>query len=84
MLSVNADSIFCIMTSVNKMKHNESEVIIMNKVFSWIRNHKEAAEDAAGLTAFAAVTVAFFFGSGALLVVCGIAGILAIGANVTA
>ena len=63
---------------------NEREVIIMNKVFSWIRNHKEAAEDAAGLTAFAAVTVAFFFGSGALLVVCGIAGILAIGANVTA
>ena len=51
----------------------------MNKVINWVRNHKEAAEDAAGFAAFAAVTVAFFFGSEVLLVVCGVAGVLAIG-----
>ena len=100
MLSVKSDSMCYIMTSVkhrkpvrlvsrkrrlcNRNRTTESEVIIMNKVISWIRNHKEAAEDAAGLAAFAAVTVAFFFGSEVLLVVCGVAGVLAIGANVTA
>ena len=56
----------------------------MNKVINRVRNHKEAAADAAGLAAFAVVTVAFFFGSEVLLVVCGVAGVLAIGANVTA